>query len=74
VSKRKFIGRCRTCGRLVREDDSHVMVVPEGEGRIFFHAGCEPIKRTRDHADERLKTEPQEPPQRRETPGDLDVS
>jgi hypothetical protein len=33
---------CKRCGRAVHEDHSHVMVVPMGHKRIYFHAGCEP--------------------------------
>ena len=33
---------CKRCGRAVREDHSHVMVVPVGHKRMYFHAGCEP--------------------------------
>ena len=57
----QFIGRCERCGQAVREDHSHVMVVPVGRGRMFFHAGCDPIRPTSDLADERLRTHRQEP-------------
>ena len=43
---REFLGNCKRCGQPVREDHSYVMVVPVGRGRMFFHAGCEPITRT----------------------------
>jgi hypothetical protein len=39
-TEREFLARCTECGQPVHEDHSHVMVVPVGRGRMFFHAGC----------------------------------
>ena len=33
---------CKRCGRAVHKDHCHVMVVPVGHKRMYFHAGCEP--------------------------------
>ena len=38
------IGDCSRCGRPVHEAQSHVMIVPLGPGRVFYHAGCEPLR------------------------------
>ena len=35
-----FVGNCKRCGQPVGEHHSHVMLVPVGRGRMFFHAGC----------------------------------
>ena len=35
---------CTRCGRPVQENHSHVMIVPVGRGRMFYHAACEPPK------------------------------
>lgn len=51
----EFLANCRRCGQPVREDHSHVMVVPVGRARMFFHRGCEPIRRTPDPAAKREK-------------------
>ena len=40
------IGDCSRCGRPVLERQSHVMIVPIGRGRVFYHAGCEPLRST----------------------------
>jgi hypothetical protein len=53
----QFVARCERCGQAVREDHSHVMVVPVGRGRMFFHAGCEPTRPTSDQADARVRSE-----------------
>lgn len=53
----EFLARCRRCGQPVREDHSHVMIVPVGRGRMFFHAGCWRIKAVRDPVDERPEAE-----------------
>jgi hypothetical protein len=55
---RDVVGNCQRCGQVVREDHSHVMLVPVGRGRMFFHAGCEPIRTAGDAADERLGGRP----------------
>jgi hypothetical protein len=39
------LGDCKRCGRPVSEHQSHVMVVPVGHKRMYFHAGCEPLSR-----------------------------
>ena len=51
----EFLARCTRCGQPVREDHSHVMLVPVGRGRMFFHAGCWRINPVRDQVDDRLK-------------------
>ena len=38
------IGDCSRCGRSVHEGQSHVMIVPLERGRVFYHAGCEPLR------------------------------
>ncbi len=38
------VGDCARCGRLVLEHQSHLMIVPSGRGRVFYHAGCEPLR------------------------------
>jgi hypothetical protein len=38
------IGDCSRCGRPVHEGQSHVMIVPLGRARVFYHAGCEPLR------------------------------
>lgn len=49
------IADCKRCGRAVREDHSHVMVVPVGHTRMYFHAGCEPpIRDKRDFAEDKI--------------------
>ncbi len=46
---------CKRCGREVREDHSHVMVVPVGHKRMYFQAGCEPpIGDKRDLAEDKI--------------------
>ena len=40
VRNSEFLATCKACGQPVREDHSHVMLVPVGRGRMFFHAGC----------------------------------
>jgi hypothetical protein len=52
-----FLAVCRRCGQPVREDHSHVMVVPVGRGRMFFHAGCEPVVVEPDLAEGELKVD-----------------
>ena len=48
---------CKRCGREVREDHSHVMVVPVGHKRIYFHAGCEPaIRDNPDLAEDKIRS------------------
>ena len=48
---------CDRCGRPVREHDSHVMVVPVGRKRMYFHAGCEPTTRAKpDLAEDKIRT------------------
>jgi hypothetical protein len=44
------LGNCKRCGRPVSEHQSHVMVVPVGHKRIYFHAGCEPLSRPKSDA------------------------
>ena len=44
----EFVARCTRCDQPVREDQSHVMVVPVGRGRMFFHAGCWSVRDVRD--------------------------
>jgi hypothetical protein len=53
----EFVARCTMCGQPVREDHSHVMIVPVGRGRMFFHAGCWQIKAVRDEGDHGLKAQ-----------------
>jgi hypothetical protein len=49
------IADCKRCGRAVREDLSHVMAVPVGHTRMYFHAGCEPpIRDKRDLAEDKI--------------------
>ena len=38
------VGECSRCGRPVHEEQSYVMVAPLGRGRVFYHAGCEPLR------------------------------
>jgi hypothetical protein len=44
----EVVADCSTCGRPVREDHSHIMLVPVGRARMFFHAGCGSINSVRD--------------------------
>ncbi len=37
-----IVADCKRCGQPVHEYQSHVMVVPVGHKRLYFHAGCEP--------------------------------
>jgi hypothetical protein len=53
----EFVATCTRCGQTVREDQSHVMIVPVGGSRMFFHAGCWRIKALRDEGDDGLKAE-----------------
>ena len=46
----EVLANCRRCGQPVRESHSHVMIVPVGRARMFFHGGCEPIEPTPDQA------------------------
>ena len=46
----EFVATCTACGQPVREDHSHVMLVPVGRGRMFFHAGCWRVDTVRDRA------------------------
>ena len=48
VRHNEFLATCAACGQPVREDHSHVMLVPVGRGRMFFHAGCWHVKAVRD--------------------------
>jgi hypothetical protein len=41
-----YIDDCGRCGRPIKDHHSHVMVVPIGRGRRFYHASCGP-KRSR---------------------------
>jgi hypothetical protein len=54
VVRSEFLANCRRCERPVFEDHSHVMVVPVGRGRMFFHEGCVPTNPASDLADARL--------------------
>ena len=36
----EVLANCRRCGQPVRESHSHVMIVPVGRARMFFHGGC----------------------------------
>ncbi len=56
-AEREFLARCTKCGQPVREDHSHVMVVPVGRGRMFFHAGCWRTKALQDPVDDGLNAE-----------------
>jgi hypothetical protein len=48
---------CNRCGRAVREDHSHVMVVPVGHKRMYFHAACQPPSKPRpDLAEAKIRT------------------
>ena len=48
---------CKRCGRPVRESHSHVMVVPVGHKRMYFHAGCEPpIRDKPDLAEDKIRS------------------
>ena len=38
------LGTCARCGRAVLEHHSYVMIAPIGRGRVFYHAGCEPLR------------------------------
>lgn len=38
------LGDCARCGRAVLEHQSYVMIAPTGRGRVFYHAGCEPLR------------------------------
>lgn len=40
--KDETVAVCKRCGQSVHEHQSHIMLVPVGRGRMFFHAGCEP--------------------------------
>lgn len=53
----EILANCRRCGQPVRESHSHVMIVPVGRARMFFHGGCEPIERTPDPAAKREQSE-----------------
>jgi hypothetical protein len=37
-----IVGECTRCGRLVYENQSHVMIVKVGGDRSYLHAGCKP--------------------------------
>lgn len=51
------VGDCTRCGRLVCENQSHVMLVNVGGDRQFFHAGCEPsITHTSDLVEDKIRT------------------
>ena len=50
VRNSEFLATCKACGQPVREDHSHVMLVPVGRGRMFFHAGCWRVKAVREVA------------------------
>jgi hypothetical protein len=51
------IAECKRCGREVRESHSHVMVVPVGHKRMYFHGGCEPLIRDkRDLAEDKIRS------------------
>jgi hypothetical protein len=45
-TKDEAMGVCKRCGQPVHEHHSHIMLVPVGRGRMFYHAGCEPIRRS----------------------------
>lgn len=53
----EFLGICKRCDQPVYEHHAHVMVVPMGRGRRFFHIGCAPKDRAPDQAEERLQAE-----------------
>lgn len=55
------LGACKRCGRPVYERHSYVMLVPVGRGRMFFHAGCEPLKRPPDATSDTPKRDRQDP-------------
>ena len=48
VRNSEFLATCKACGQPVREDHSHVMLVPVGRGRMFFHAGCWRVRAVRE--------------------------
>ena len=50
VRNTEFLATCKACRQPVREDHSHVMLVPVGRGRMFFHAGCWRVKSARELA------------------------
>ena len=51
------LAACKRCGRAVREHHSHVMVVPVGRKRMYFHAGCEPPTTAKpDLAEDKIRT------------------
>ena len=50
VRNSEFLATCKACGQSVREDHSHVMVVPVGRGRMFFHARCWRVRAVRELA------------------------
>jgi hypothetical protein len=56
----EFVARCTRCGQPVREDHFHMMLVPVGRGRMFFHAGCKRIRPRLDLAGARLRKEGEE--------------
>ena len=53
----KVMGDCERCGRPVRENHSHIMIVPVGHKRMYYHAGCEPIRDKPDLAKDKIGTE-----------------
>ena len=62
VRHNEFLATCKACGQPVREDHSHVMLVPVGRGRMFFHAGCWRVDGVRDRFGDRPKVKIEEPP------------
>lgn len=55
-----FLATCKACGQPVREDHSHVMLVPVGRGRMFFHAACWRVNSVRDRVGDGLKVKSEE--------------
>ena len=59
------IGDCSRCSRPVHEGQSHVMIVPLGRGRVFYHAGCEPSAIGRGAGPRRTRGQPRRLAERR---------
>ena len=55
VRNTEYVATCEASGRPVREKRSHVMLVPVGRGRMYFHAGCWRVKAVRGMAADNSK-------------------
>ena len=51
------VGDCARCGRPIFERQSHLMIVPSGRPKVFYHAGCEPLRTAEELARNELEAD-----------------